>query len=65
MCSPPQFPSCLVTVSATPSDTTALAIEYGITLKGVKLNSITEGEQLVPMICIVRSLGKLQTKFHV
>ena len=58
MCTPPQFPSCLVTVSATPSATTVPAIEYGITLKGIKLNITTEEGPLVPMICIVRSLGK-------
>ena len=58
MCTPPQFPSCLVTVSATTSDTTVPAIEYGIILKGIKLNITTEGGPLVPMICIVRSLGK-------
>ena len=56
--SPPQFPSCLMTVSATPSDTTVPVLQYGITLNGIKVNVINEGETLIPKICIVRSLGK-------
>ena len=56
--SPPQFPSCLMTVSATPNDTTVPVLQYGITLNGIKLNVINEGETLIPKICIVRSLGK-------
>ena len=56
--SPPQFPSCLMTVSATPSDTTVPVLQYGITLNGIKVNVINEGELLIPEICIVRSLGK-------
>ena len=56
--SPPQFPSCLMTVSATPNDTTVPVLQYGITLEGIKLNVINEGETLIPKICIVRSLGK-------
>ena len=55
---PPQFPSCLMTVSATPSDTTVPVLQYRITLNGIKLNVINEGEALIPEICIVRSLGK-------
>ena len=56
--SPPQFPSCFMTVSATPSDTTVPVLQYGITLNGIKLNVINEGEIVIPEICIVRSLGK-------
>ena len=56
--SPPQFPSCLMTVSATPSNTTVPVLQYRISLNGIKLNVINEGEALIPEICIVRSLGK-------
>ena len=49
----------MVTVLATPSDITVPEIHYGVTLKGIKLNSIVEGEQLNPIIYIIRSLGKL------
>lgn len=55
---PPQFPTSFVTISATPSDTTVQTIHYGITLKGIELTGITEGEQVIPKICIVRSIGK-------
>ena len=55
--SPPQFPSCLMTVSATSNDTTVSVLQYRITLNGIKLNVIKEGETLIPEICIVRSLG--------
>ena len=56
--SPPEFPSILMTVSATPSDTTVPVLQYRITLNGIKVNIINEGETLIPEICIVRSLGK-------
>ena len=56
--SPPHFPSCLMTVSVTPSDTTVPVLQYRITLNGIKLNIINEGETIIPEICIVRSLGK-------
>ena len=46
-----------MTISATPSDTTVPVIEYGISLKGIKLTSITEEELLMQKIYIVRSLG--------
>ena len=55
--SPPQFPSCFMTVSATPSDTTESVLQYQITLNGIKLNVINEGETLNPEICIVRSIS--------
>ena len=47
-----------MTVTATPSDTTVSEIRYSISLKGIKLNSMNEGEKLTPRIYIVRSLGK-------
>ena len=56
--SPPQFPSCFMTVSATSSDTTVPVLQYRIALNGIKLNVIKEGEAIIPEICIVRSLGK-------
>ena len=58
--SPPQFPSCFMTVSATSSDATVSVLQHRITLSGIKLKVINEGETLIPEICIVRliSLGK-------
>ena len=56
--SPPEFPSILMTVSATPSDITVPVLQYRITLNGIKVNIINEGETLIPEICIVRSFGK-------
>ena len=55
---PPHFPASFVTISVTPSDTTVQTIHYGITLKGIELTGTTEGEPIIPKICIVRSIGK-------
>ena len=52
MCTPPHFPSCLITVSATPSVTTVPVLQYGISLRG-----ISNEEDLIQKIYIVRSLG--------
>ena len=63
--SPPHFPSCLMTVSVTPSDTTVPVLQYGITLEGIKLNVINEGETLIPEIYIIRSLGKDDNQLNI
>ena len=63
--SPPQFPSCFMTVSATPSDTTVPVLQYRITLNGIKVNVVKERETLIPEICIVRSVGKDDNQLNV